>query len=150
MITIVEFLSPSNKLPGEGRRQYKQKQDEVFQAGINLVEIDLTRQGERDLMHADDQLPHSDDTEYLATVFRGFGFDRCEVYRMPLRERLPSIRILLRKDDPDVVLDIQKLIDQAYDEGRYDDIDYSRPPRPPLEGSDARWAEQVLKATKTL
>jgi hypothetical protein len=68
------------------------------------------------------------------------------VYRIPLRERLPAIRIPLRPADPDAVLDIQTLVDQAYQDGRYDDIDYSEPFRPPLDPEDAAWAAALLLA----
>ncbi len=70
----------------------------------------------------------------------------CEFYRMPLAERLPAIRIPLRRDDPDAVLDIQPLVDAAYQDGRYDDIDYRRPCIPPLEGKEAACMEGLLKS----
>src|SRR5688572_5449484 len=40
VVTIVEFLSPVNKLPGPGRRLYKRKQREAREASVSLVEID--------------------------------------------------------------------------------------------------------------
>ena len=49
VITVIEFLSPSNKMPGEGQELYLRKRREVIQAGASLVEIDLTRGGTRDL-----------------------------------------------------------------------------------------------------
>jgi hypothetical protein len=59
---------------------------------------------------------------------------------------LPAIRIPLRKEDKEVTLQLQPLIDQAYRKGRYaDTIDYRQPPDPPLEGADAEWADAVLK-----
>jgi hypothetical protein len=57
------------------------------------------------------------------------------------------IRIPLRADDSDIVLDLQELIDQAYESGRYDrTIDYTIPPLPDLDPDDAEWADQLLKA----
>jgi len=146
LVTVIEFLSPSNKLAGDGQRKYRQKQDEIRRSDINLVEIDLTRGGERDLLYPVVQLPRGYRTAYLTCVRRGFGHDRFEIYRMPLRERLPAIRIPLRPKDADVALDIQALADRAYEEGRYDDIDYQRPCIPPLESDDAAWAAEVVKA----
>ena len=64
---------------------------------------------------------------------------------MPLRERLPSIRIPLREKDLDVRLDLQVLIDQAYRNGRYHSINYQVAPEPPLEGADAAWADALLR-----
>jgi hypothetical protein len=69
-----------------------------------------------------------------------------DVYRVALREPLPTIRIPLRRTDADVPLNLQTLIDAAYDNGRYaDDIDYSKPPRPELAGPDAKWADGLLR-----
>jgi hypothetical protein len=144
LVTVIEFLSPANKLTHDGRAKYKQKQREVLQADINMVEIDLTRAGERELLCPAAQLPPDYMTAYLACVRRGFGFDRFEIYRLPLHERLSAIRVPLRAQDDDVALDIQNLVDLAYDEGRYDDIDYAQPPLPPLSQEDAIWAKQVV------
>lgn len=146
VVTVIEFLSPSNKVPGMGRVQYQKKQRECRDADVNLVEIDLRRTGERELRYPSANLPRDYQTPYLACVYRGFGASRGEIYRMPLRERLPGIRIPLRPTDRDAVLDIQALVDQAYREARYDDIDYSAPIRPPLEPEDAAWAEGLLRA----
>ncbi len=46
LVTVVEVLSPANKLTFDGRSKYKQKQREVLEAGLNMVEIDLTRAGQ--------------------------------------------------------------------------------------------------------
>ena len=55
------------------------------------------------------------------------------------------IGIPLRKKDDDAPLDLQALIEQCYRNGSYDDdIDYNRDPDPPLEGADARWADELL------
>lgn len=146
LVTVIEFLSPSNKLPGDGRRKYERKQGEVREADVNLVEIDLTRGGQRELLCPMTSLPPAFQTTYLTCVYRGFGHSQCELYRMPLTERLPAIRVPLRREDPDIVLEIQALVDQAYAEGRYDDLDYARPCVPPLEGPDAGWADDLLKS----
>ena len=146
VITVIEFLSPTNKVPGDGQVKYRKKQHECVDADVNLVEIDLARTGEREVLYPIANLPPAYQTAYLACVFRGFGFRQCEFYRMPLRERLPAIRIPLRPTDADLALDIQRLVDQAYADGRYDDIDYREPCRPPLDGEDAVWAGELLQA----
>lgn len=146
LVTVIEFVSPSNKLAKDGKAKYQQKQQEVLDADINMVEVDLTRGGDRELLYPVASLPASHQTAYLACAFRGFGRHRYEIYRMPLRERLPGIRIPLRRGDRDVALDIQSLVDRAYEEGRYDDIDYAHRCIPPLTNEDAEWADQLLKA----
>ena len=146
VITVIEFVSPSNKLPGEAQKKYIAKRDEVLGADINLVEIDLTRSGNRELAYPQENLPRDYQTPFLACICRGFGADQYEFYRMPLREKLPAIRIPLRKTDPDIALDIQPLVDQAYQEGAYDDIDYRKPCKPPLPAEDEAWADELLRA----
>jgi hypothetical protein len=70
-----------------------------------------------------------------------------EYYRLPLGERLSVIPIPIRQTDRDVPLDLQSLIDECYEVGRYgDDIDYSDAPEPPLKSDDARWADALLRA----
>lgn len=146
VITIIEFISPTNKQAGDGRRKYQAKQTEVVEADINMVEIDLTRAGERESILPLHRLPLELRATYMTFVRRGFAKRRIEAYPIPLRNRLPAIRIPLRESDPDVILDIQRLIDQAYEEGRYDDIDYSQPCVPPLQGEEAAWAGELLKS----
>ena len=51
----------------------------------------------------------------------------------------------MRPTDRDVLLDLQPLIDQIYENGRYsEDIDYSELLRPPLSAAEAEWAAQLL------
>src|ERR1051326_8471042 len=45
VVTAIEVLSPSNKLPGHARMAYETKQRAFLTAGVNLVEIDLIRKG---------------------------------------------------------------------------------------------------------
>src|SRR5262249_24492023 len=133
---------------GEGEELYLRKQREVREARVSLVEIDLLRAGRRVLLVPPEQLPPSHRTPYQAWVWRGWRPDQAEVYRIPLRERLPAIRIPLREEDPDALLDLQALIDECYRKGRYDDLDYSVEPEPPLASEDAGWADELLRARR--
>jgi hypothetical protein len=119
VVTVIEVLSLANKTPGEGHRLYRRKQRELRKGRVSLVEIDLVRAGTRCLAVADDRIPLSHRTPYQACVRRGWLTIQCEVYRMPLRERLPALKIPLRETDADVVLDLQALIDLAYRNGRW-------------------------------
>ncbi len=64
---------------------------------------------------------------------------------MPLRQPLPSLRIPLRRGDPDAVLSLQPLIEAAYPNGGYDDLDYHEPLDPPLWAEHAAWAASMLE-----
>lgn len=147
VITVIEFLSPTNKLRGDGRKKYRKKQAELHLSRTSLVEIDLTRTGRRRLLVPQPQIPVSGRTTYQACVYRGYQPTPIEVYRIPLREPLPNIPIPLRAAEPDVVLQLQPLIDAAYENGSYEDIDYTQPPEPPLGADDATWADELLRST---
>lgn len=145
VVTIVEFLSPANKVSADGFAEYQRKQREVTSEGINLVEIDLLRSGRRVFQGALNRLPKGADAPYFACVRRGHA-RRYEIYPIHLRTPLPTIRVPLGPDDADVSLDLQKLVRAAYDNGAYDDIDYRADPVPPLSDGDAAWADGLLRA----
>ncbi len=146
VVTVIEVLSPSNKKPGPGRDLYIKKQEELREGQVSLVEIDLLRAGSRILSLPFDRIPEGHHSPYAACARRGWLPFRIEFYRLPLRERLPAIAIPLRHDDLDVPLDLQSVLDQCYEAGRYgDDVDYREEPDPPLEPDDARWAEALLR-----
>jgi hypothetical protein len=148
VVTVIEMLSLSNKVPGEGQELYRRKQRELIDGHVNLVEIDLLRAGERVLSVGLSHIPPAYRTPYQICVYRAAAPPRYEVYRVPLQERLPVIRIPLRSTDADVPLDLQALLDQCYHNGGYDeDIDYSADPEPPLNAEDACWADVLLRQT---
>lgn len=144
VVTIIEVVSPANKFAGEGHEKYLKKQREMKEAGVNIVEIDLLRQGPWVLVVPRDNVPKSHQGPYRICVWRGTKPDRCELYRASMREPLPVINIPLRQTDDDVQLDLQKLIDRCYTNGAYDDIDYMAEPDPPLDRLDAEWSHALL------
>jgi hypothetical protein len=148
VITTIELISPSNKHSGIGQELYLAKIDECRAARVNTVEIDLTRAGNR-LALLPSLAQISPQPTYLAWVRRASRFDKVAVYVFPLDRPLRSMAVPLRAHDQDVILELQPLIEQAYQRGRYDRLDYTRPLDPPLTGEDAAVAEQLLKQTKT-
>jgi hypothetical protein len=148
-ITVIEILSLANKLAGPGQRQYRRKQQELADAGVSLVEIDLLRQGRRVLNVPPSRIPVRARTTYQVCVRRGWRRQQCAVYPVPLRSPLPAIHIPLRQQDEDVRLDLQAVLEQAYRKGRYSlTINYAEPPDPPLTGDDAKWARALVKAAR--
>jgi Protein of unknown function (DUF4058) len=146
IVTAIEVLSLSNKVPGEGQELYLRKQRELLDGRVSLVEIDLLRAGERVIAFPHRQIPTSHRTTYQVCVHRGWQPRTFEVYAVPLRHKLPGIRIPLRETDTDVTLDLQSLIDQCYRNGGYDeDIDYRIAPDLPLDAADAAWADELLR-----
>ena len=145
LITVLEILSPANKIGRAGRRAYRRKQGELLDGGINLVEIDLLRAGRYILSIPEFALPSAYRRPYRVCVRRSTTPDLAEVYRASFREPLPHVRVPLREEDEDVMLDLQTMIDRAYEDGGYDDIDYTEDPVPPLRGKDAEWVAQFLR-----
>jgi hypothetical protein len=145
LVTVLEVLSPSNKRPGDGQEQYLRKQQELRQAGVSLVEIDLLRDGDWVVAVPWDALDPSVRTPYRVVVRRGWRRFEAEYYAIPLPDPLPTIKVPLRPTDSDIPLDLQALINLCYDNGGYDDIDYTSAPQPPLPAATARWAAQLLR-----
>ena len=142
VITSIEVLSPVNKT-GEGRKQYLNKQNEMRRGGVNLVEIDLLTEGEYTVVapQLNTQAYHA-----LVSVWRAAKPHRSEGYLVHLHNRLPRIRIPLRTDDADVVLDVQAVFTRCYDAARYDlDLDYSQPPPVELTPAERMWVEGYLR-----
>lgn len=146
VVTVIEFLSPTNKHPGPNLDDYLTKRREYLAGGVNIVEIDLNRSGSRGRVLPVRHLPNAKrGATYLACVRRGSSPHDVQAFPMALDTRLPSIPIPLRPQDAEIRLDLQAVIDLAYEEGHYDMLDYSRPLAPPLIGAEAEFAERVLK-----
>jgi hypothetical protein len=146
VVTVIEVLSPSNKLPGPDREQYQRKQQELVRSDTNLVEIDLLRQGQHVAAVARQHIPADRRTPFPVCVRRAVNRGKAEVYPIRLQEALPVVKVPLRPQDADVLLDLPALVQQVYQRGRYEgDLDYSKAAEPPLGGPDAQWAEQWLR-----
>jgi hypothetical protein len=145
VITAIEFLSPWNKVGNKAREQYARKQCDYLEAGINLVEIDLIRQGGHVLAAPLEDIPEELRTAYLICISRSYRPDRYEVYRASLTEPLPNIPIPLRPKERDVVLQLQVLIDDCYRDGRYHRISYQSEPKPKFSPEEATWIDQRLR-----
>jgi len=146
VISVIELFSVSNKFAGEGQEKYLQKQREYQRGSVSLVEIDLLRSGKRVVAVPRRLIPSSHRTAYQVCVTRGWRPGYFELYRVPLREPLPTIKVPLRQSDPDAPLNIQDLVDRCYHNGRYDDINYRVEPNPPLDPDDAAWAHTFLSS----
>lgn len=147
VVTVIEVLSPWNKRGGRLNEDYRRKIEDYADAEVNVVEIDLLRSSRSRLGIGQEDLPIQRRTPYLVCVRRASRLNRWEVYPLPLREPLPRVPVPLRaKTDADVPLDLQPLIERAYIAGGHDDIDYAVDADPPLEGDDARWADELLKS----
>ncbi len=145
LITVIELLSPSNKLEAADRDRYLRKRRGFISGGINLVEIDLVRQGAPVFPDVIRNVLRGAGACYGVCVFRAARPAEHEVYPIRLRERLPAIRVPLRPTDADVVADLQPLIDQCHERGRYHLLNYRLDLDPPLPSEETAWVEGILR-----
>ena len=141
VLTAVEVMSFSNKLPGDDRDAYLRKRREYL-ASVDLVEIDLLRVGER--MPAGEPLPPPSD--YLVLSCRADRFPDVETWTRTVREPLPVLPVPIGPGRKPCPLDLRVCLDRLYDETRAAvDIDYAEPPEFPLRAADAEWAADLFK-----
>jgi hypothetical protein len=143
VVTVIELLSPANKMPNSpGRESFETKRREVMNSSSHWVEIDLLR-GRRMVSVPKKVGPH----QYLVHVSRRSLRPRGELWGIRLHQRLPVIPIPLKHGDPDASLDLQAALDAAYDRACYDmELDYRKPPKPPLDEKLTTWADQLLRS----
>jgi Protein of unknown function (DUF4058) len=143
VVTVIELLSPTNKVPGsQGRVSSEQKREEVLHSPSHWVEVDLLRGG----VGFRPWWLRSP-CEYFVHVSRAEKRPKGLVWPIRLSQHLPVITIPLRPEDPDASLDLQAVIATAYDRAGYDlSVDYGCDPVPPLTGEWPGWADALLKA----
>ena len=144
VVTTLELLSPSNKRAGKGRQQYQEKRLAVLGSLTHLVEVDLIRSFKplpiRGNIHP---------SLYRILVSRADQRPKAALYAFNLPDPIPSLPIPLRREDAEPLVDLQSLLNQVYDRASYDlAIDYTQKPVPPLQDTDALWADQLLKDQK--
>ncbi|MFQ6044287.1 MAG: DUF4058 family protein, partial [Candidatus Poribacteria bacterium] len=147
VVTVIEVLSPSNKIAGsEGRQLYLTKQREILSSQTHLIEIDLLRQGEHTVAPPREMLLRKGKWDYLVCLHRSGQRGRYEVWAITLRQRLPRIHIPLQDSDPDIVLDLQAVFNRCYDEGAYARrLNYRSEPPIPLPDKNAQWSNELLR-----
>lgn len=143
VVTVIEVLSPTNKLPGaHGEANYQEKRLEVMRSPAHLVEIDLLRDGWA--IKTSENIPLGD---YRVHVLRAEERPQGHSYRIDLPMRLPKIAIPLKPGDADAQLDLQAVLNTVYERAAYDlDVDYRRPAKPPLPAKYEEWARSLVAA----
>ncbi len=146
LVTLVDVVSPANKLSTAGRTIYLDKRKEGRVASANLVEIDLVLQGQPTLDYSRDGLP---DWDYAVTVTRSTQPERYEIYTATLQKRLPRFRLPLAADDRDTVLDLHNVFTRCYDQGGFAArINYQKDPPTSLNDEDRQWLNDLLRQAK--
>ncbi len=146
IVTTIELLSPINKAPGEGQNLYLTKQREIMRSQTHLLEIDLLRADSSTVVSGRPALPDMPRYDYIICLHRGGQGERFEIWPTSIRQRLPRIFVPLMDSDPDVVLDLQAVLNHFYDFARLaDQINYALPPEATLRDEDAIWADVLLR-----
>ena len=119
------------------------KRQSLLLGEANLVEIDLLRGGRR--MPMLDAWP---DSAYTLLVARAKKYGLCRVWPVHFETPLPELPIPLAKPDPDILLNLQPMLDSIYRRSRYwRSIDYSKPLSPPLDEALSGWLRKQLKSS---
>jgi len=140
IVTVIEVISPSNKIPGSaGRRSFVEKRLEIMRSSIHWVEIDLLRGNvSLDPFVQNRLAPHDYSVHVSPVELRPKG----RVWPIQLEQQLPTVGIPLRAPDADAPLDLQSVLTTAYERAAYDaTIDYTQEPVPPLSKPQAKWAK---------
>jgi hypothetical protein len=142
LVTVLELLSPVNKLVGRGRQTYEDKRGQVLGTRTNLVEVDLLRAGEpMPVVGAPVR------TDYRILVSRGARRPRAQLYAWNLRQPIPTFPLPLLPGDIEPVTDVGAVLAALYDRARFDlRLDYTKPPVPPLGDEDSSWARERIEA----
>lgn len=146
VVTVIEVLSPTNKTTrSQGRDQYLDKQRDLLESAIHLLEIDLLRAGTYSVAAPRNRLPRRKPWAYVISLHR-VGATDCEVWLADVPERLPRVAVPLADEDPDLVLDVQEMVTQCYEAGNFvRQIDYRREPVPPFGPTHGNWADTLLR-----
>ncbi|NCC32945.1 MAG: DUF4058 family protein [Chloroflexia bacterium] len=143
LVTSIELLSPANKRPGaDGADAYEQKRQELFASDAHLLEIDLLRSGVRPRLAR--PLPEA---PYFIFLSRSYRRPLIEIWPVPLQSTLPVVPVPLTYPDPDVALDLTRVLHQVYRNACYERrIDYcADPPPPPLSHDEIAWLDARLR-----
>lgn len=141
VVTVVELLSPGNKLHAKGREEYEAKRAAILSSRTSLVELDLLRAGKP--MPVQGQHVDSD---YRILVSRATTRPRAHLYPFNLRDPIPIFPLPLLPDDDEPPVELGRIFHALYERARYDlSLDYSQPPVPPLRDEDAEWARVLLE-----
>lgn len=140
LVTAIEILSPANKhQPSFG--QYHEKRLAYLRSQVNLLEVDLLRDGLRPV-----EIESIPATPYYVFLSRATDRDHIAIWPIPLANSLPVVAVPLRPQDGDALLDLGAALASIYDRARYDlSIDYRQPPEPPLDGDEAAWAATIIQ-----
>jgi hypothetical protein len=145
-VTVIEVLSPSNKVRGPDRDNYIAKRNEYLTSGIHFVELDLLRGGSRMPMGT----PSPVDADYYVMIACAHESPNVSYWAFTVRDTMPVLPIPLKPEDGAIDFELRPCLDRAYEDAGYSRrIDYALTPEPDLRRHDAEWSRSFLPPPKT-
>jgi hypothetical protein len=141
LVTVLELLSPANKLHSEGRKMYEEKREMIFRSRTNLVEIDLLRAGEPLPLR---RKPAA--TDYRILVSHATERPRAQLIAFNLPTPIPTFVLPLLPGDEEPDVDLNGILHALYTRARFDlRLDYEQLPVPPLSAENTTWAQSLIQ-----
>ena len=132
VVTVVEVLSPTNKIPGDGKVSYLHKREEIFASGVSLVEIDLLRGGRP--MPLQTVAPPS---HYRILISRGWERPDAILFPFSVQQTIPKFTLPLSPADDEPEIDLGPIINAMHRTARYGQVTrYADPPPGPMFTGD--------------
>jgi hypothetical protein len=126
VITLIELLSPVNKLDQRGREKYLTKRLKILSHWTSLVEIDLLRAGEPMPMYTNQS------SDYRLLIRQGWRESRADLYLFNIPDPIPDLPIPLQKGDDMPIIPLNQILHDLYQVIGYGyRIDYHQKPPPP-------------------
>ncbi|MEH1859453.1 MAG: DUF4058 family protein [Nostoc sp.] len=142
VVAVIEILSPKNKPSKEGRAAYESKRQKILASATNLVEVDLTRQGQPMPIFG----ASTTDYSYSILVSRSYNRPDADLYTFDLKNPIPVFPVPLREGEPEPILELQRLLNEVYERARFDlAIDYSQPLKIVQSPTEEAWVREVLQ-----
>jgi hypothetical protein len=145
LVTLLEILSPVNKVSRKGRQDYEEKRDQIFRTRTNLIEIDLLRSGEPMQI-----VGPTVESDYRILVSRGVKRPRAQLYPFSVRHAIPAFPLPLLPADEEPTVELGEILHALYTRARFDlRLNYTKPPVPPLRDEDGVWAQNLIHKSAT-
>ena len=141
LITMIEVLSPVNKIDARGRKDYERKRYDAMMSLTNYIEIDLLRAGRP--MPSTPQVA----SDYRIMVKRGWTRRKAYLHTFNLQSPIPDIPLPLQKGEDEPTVPLNQIFHDMYRRARFDlQVDYSQPAVPSLTDPQQAWAEEQIAA----
>ncbi len=139
LVTAIEILSPVNKR-APGLVPYLKKREELHNAGVHLLEIDLLRRGKRVIEH-----PKLRGCHYTVALMRATN-KITDAWGFNITDTAPIVPVPLTGEDPDVVLDLGEALKIIYKRSMYHlSVNYKEvPPKPPFTEPELKWMSDLF------